>query len=96
MNPDPLIRCTDCRHYRGMGTWCPEARKHAGGRWLRRCEHHDPETTTPGPAALRRLLTHPSVADVGIVPEGVAIRFHRHATSADRDAVGRLMARRTA
>jgi hypothetical protein len=81
MNANGLVRCTECPHYRGMGTWCPEARKHAGGKWLRRCAHFG----HPAPATLEHLRALPGVAEAEHREGRLWVRFHRDATSEQRD-----------
>ena len=91
--PTPLVRCTQCRHHRDRGTWCPEARKHAGGRYLRRCDHYAPLVPdwlnlTECAAMLR---AWPAVAEAFERGGRLWLRFTRHATSEERDAVAELL-----
>ena len=89
MKAPGLVRCTDCRHAEELrGTWCEAAHRHAGGRYARRCPHHEPLRDAPTLEALRAL---PGVADAEHRDGGLWLRFHRHATSAQRDNVAELL-----
>lgn len=92
-HPTRLVRCTQCRHHRDRGTWCPEARKHAGGRYLRRCDHYAPLVPdwlnlTECAAMLR---AWPAVAEAFECDGRLWLRFARHATSEERDRVAEAL-----
>lgn len=84
-----LVRCADCRHAEELrGTWCEAACRYAGGRHLRRCSHHEPLHPAPVLEALRAL---PGVAIAEEHEGRLWVRFHRHATSEERDDVAELL-----
>ena len=89
MNARGLVHCVECRRAEALrGTWCEAAHRHAGGRYARRCPHYEPPRPAPTLEALRAL---PGIAEAERWDGGLWVRFHRHATSEDRDRATELM-----
>lgn len=85
----PMVRCSECRYGRNLhpGSLCRVSGRKAGGRYLRACIHHESTTAEP----LERLRALPGVAIAEERAGRLWLRFHRHATSEQRDRVTELL-----
>jgi hypothetical protein len=89
VNAGELVRCTECRHAEALrGSWCETAHRHAGGRYARRCAYHECLHPAPTLESLRGL---PGVTEAEHREGRLWLRFHRHATSEQRDRVTELL-----
>ena len=92
MKAPGLVRCTDCRHAEELrGKWCEAACRYAGGRYLRRCSHHEPVRSEHALESLRAL---PGVVEAEHRDEELWLRFHRNASSEDCDTATELLTSR--